>query len=162
VDVAGAPALTRRLAADRANAHARRDAERERDRPQDLIRVGEPHGKHQLRAVDATEEARRVADAEIDRVRVDVVGARDVEAPLGIERDRAGHVSERAADVGMRIRLGDDQTRVVTAPGAQGHARGLARPARLAGRREQHERKEPARHPGSSMPPNSCRAESKD
>jgi hypothetical protein len=50
-------------------------------RTEDLARVGEPHRQHEPAAVGRPGEAGRMADAAVDRERIDVVGPRRVEAP---------------------------------------------------------------------------------
>ena len=54
----------------------------------------------------------------IDRVRIDVVGAGRLELAVSVGADRPSRVTDRAANVDVHVIVVDDESGVVTAPGA--------------------------------------------
>src|SRR5207244_830358 len=61
---------------------------------------------------------RRMQNAAIDWVSVDIVGARRFEPSIGVSADRASGIAERAPDVDVYIVAADDHSGVVATPRA--------------------------------------------
>ena len=80
------------------------------------MRIGEDYGQRHRSAGDQPAEQCRVQNPSIDRVRIDVVGARNREMAIEIHDDSAFCVAKCAADVHVGGGVGGDEPRVVSAP----------------------------------------------